>query len=337
MRFPATTLLSAAFLLMSACGSWDDLPPPPPEFYELEISCPTCREAGVDTLRIHDLSGVRTIVLESSGRASTTSSGSSVQEEATWFSSRSGPMMVASVQEHQTEVEVELLPMDWGQSPFEDTLLVRRVVDPDPESLSLEIRAFVRSGEALYGAPAFNFNRYDTLRLLPDDGGTVTFRVPKLLARRNSSLLVEDHRIQYRRMPFRLASLADSFPTISWPPATNPTWEVVGRWSDSPELGTTRLTELTLRSDGRRNFHRTMLRGMDRLWEDSGSWDSADGMARFVRRGPGLPEVRDSFTFQPRRVIGAIGTVWWWVDSPVLQGVATVQRRPLDWKYFPKP
>lgn len=178
MRFPATALLSAACLLMSACGSWDDLPPPPPEFYTMEISCPTCQEVGVDTLRIHDLSGVRTIVLESSGRASTTSSGSSVQEEATWFSTRRGPMMVASVQEHQTEVEVELLPTDWGESPFEDTLLVRRVVDPVPDSLSLLIQSLARPSKGYHGGLRFDFMWSETIHILPDEGGVMALRLP---------------------------------------------------------------------------------------------------------------------------------------------------------------
>lgn len=345
MRFPATALLPAAFLALSGCGfGWgEDPPPPPPPFYSLEISCETCGELGVDSITIHDASGMRLIVLDADGRASTSSTGQSVQGDKTWFSTRMGPMIVEGVDDSETTVWIDLTPADWGPEPLEDTVIFGMVVDRRPDTLEWSARTRVPGRFGSSGWISFDYTWSQDLRLLPDERGVFLLRVPKILFRPGPARS-SDFTMTYRGMRFYQSSFPESFSMLAWPPRLDSSTRYsvwTESWEERLEDGEVRSTAFHRDSSGNWVFHRALLKGKDRLWEDSGSWDSTRGFVRSLRRGPGLAPTRDSFAFRPLRVLGADNRVWWWDVSPfrgrALEKAVQSSNGSPSWKYFARP
>lgn len=340
MRFPAIGVVSTMWLVMGACGL--DVPPPPP-FYSLEIFCDSCRTIGLDTISIHDASGVRTIVLDRDGKATTSSTGESVYDGQTWFSSSMGPMVVESVDDWDTTVEIGLIPVDWGEKSFEDTVLTKVVQDPEPDSLVWRAQTRVDGRPSASGGFSFDYSWSQDLRIRPDEKGLYMLRVPKWLVRPGPPR-TSRFTIGYRGMEFSFSSLLDSFPSLIWPPRLDSStrysiWSEA--WDERLEGGGVRSTNLHRDASGAWVFHRVLVNGKDRIWEDSGSWDSARGFVRILKRGPGLAPSNDSFAFRPLKVLGATYRVWWWEvpadrDRPLEMALPSALGSP-SWKYFARP
>lgn len=344
MRFPATALLPAAFLALAACGMWwDDPPPPPPPFYTLEIACETCRESGVDTIHIHDASGERVLVLDGQGEVTTSSTGVSVHGGKTWFSTSTGPMVVDWASDSETTVWIDLVPADWGPDPLGDTVLFRSVSDLRPDGLDWAA-SFRVPGSYQVSAPiSFDYRWSQELRIQPNEQGLFLLRVPKILFRPGPPRMGE-FSMEYRGMAFFRTTFPETSSMPSWPPRLDSAtrYSIWGQsWEERLEDGEVRSTTLHRDASGSWVFHRVLLNGKDRLWEDSGSWDSTRGFVHTLRRGPGRTPSVDSFAFRPLRVLGATNGVWWWDVSPFhgrkLEKAVQFSIRSPSWKFFARP
>jgi hypothetical protein len=161
--------------------------------------------------------------------------------------------------------------------------------------------------------------------------------MPRLVARESSSLTVA-HRFGYRGYSVEFTTLRP-LPIVSWPPplvATLPTLRTAIAWKLRTATGGEESVQLD-RSDDRWIYHRVVFDSRKRLWEDSGSWDSAAGVARYVRKGPGLAVASGEVELRPRLVQNVLGDSWWWSWEPALDSVAVRRFTSATWVYFAVP
>lgn len=249
-----------------------------------------------------------------------------------WFSNQGYPLVPDDIQGWGTNlVRVELHPLPSDSGFRGDSVLVVKFEDPAPRVVDWNVTA---SGE--FGYP-FSLKE----KLQADSLHQATLRIPRLLFHPLEVGIHVFHETSYRGLSLYFRdSLPASALVVVWPPRDTvrarlpgyPGWTCV---HDSTRAGLLRSTCIESANSGTPRFHRSLSREGSRVAEDSGSWDSATGMARFRERSMGTSERTDSTFFRVYELAKSGGC--WFTADPPLEQVAWMDWQNIPWRFFASP
>jgi hypothetical protein len=321
LRPLAFALLLGILVASLGCGG---------EYYDsidlVQVSCWECPGRGISQLEFHQGSARAAVALDASGRGSVVPPRQTYTTDSMWFSFKGIPLGVVSVTGY-TQPLVELHPLAADSSIVGDSVLAGTIEDPSPRPIAWSIRT---SGQ--FGFPF----QLDTV-LRPDSLGRVWLAVPRVLFHAADLGIHVDVSRTYRGGTRAFPDTVFAGVLVVWPPVDT-VWSgpfaIESCFQDSLTSADSRTTCVVPGSGGY-GFHRTFSREGTRIREDSGSWDSSTGMARFRERSISAPEKVDSTAFRVLR-IPSMGGYWFSADPPLEQVVQWGARAP-QWRFFAEP